>query len=261
MRMEKSRELSILVYSCWKNSDMWNIFLTLFNKYWPNCDFKMILLTDYLGDTKYYDRFDEIVVLDSNWHDMVIAGIKKAKTDYVMLFMDDYLICDYIKNDDIMKYLKFAREYDVANIRLMESPTIKAAPYTVDSKFSYYEPGTAYSFSTQVGIWNSEFLTKNIKSNWSAWDFERIGSIQVKDNKHPLLAPLDYTFPYEEGVRRGKWMDNGVRLCKRNNIKLDFEKRPAMTNFELSWIYFKGALLEINPNFIVKIQNLFRKRK
>lgn len=261
MRTEKSTELSILVYSCWKNSDMWDVFLTLFHKYWSDCEFKVILLTDYLEDNRYFETFDEIITIDSNWHDMIIAGIEKAKTDYVMLFMDDYLLCDYINNEDIKKYIFFARKYDAANIRLVESPSIKAIPYSLDSNFSYYEPGTAYSFSTQVGVWNSEFLKRNIKSNWSAWDFERIGSMQVKDNKHPLLAPIDYTFPYEEGVRRGKWMDNGIRLCKRNNIAIDFCIRPAMTSFELAWIYFKGGLLETNPNIVVKIQNFFRKRK
>ena len=87
--------------------------------------------------------------------------------------------------------------------------------------------------------------------------------MEIKDHKHPLLAPKSYTFPYEEGVRRGKWMDNGVRLCKRNNIALDFSRRKKMNSFELAWIYFKGGILEINPTLVVKVQNgwfYFRKR-
>ena len=207
----KNEELSILVYSCWKNSDMWDVFLTLLNKYWQDRQFKVLLLTDKINDNAYYQKFDDISILDSNWHDMIISGIKRAGTDYVMLFMDDYLLCDYISNSDILKYLNYAKMYNAANIRLVESPTIKATPFIENSKFSYYEPGTAYSLSTQVGIWSSEFLCNNIKNEWSAWDFERIGSMEVKDYQHVLLAPADYTFPYEEGVRRGKWMSEIVQ--------------------------------------------------
>ncbi|MEI3213486.1 MAG: hypothetical protein V8S90_04415 [Lachnospiraceae bacterium] len=258
--MEKSNDLAIIVYSCWKNRDMWNILQTLLKKYWNDCKYKIVLLTDKYEGSKEKYQFDDIVVLDSTWHDMIMAGIACAGTEYVMLWMDDYLVCDYVKNEDIDRYLHIAKKYNAANIRFIESPTIVAKEYDKDNSFNYYEPGTAYSFSTQVGIWDSKFLRKNIKKEWSAWDFERVGSIMVKDYTHPLLASRDYTFPYEEGVRRGKWMDNGVRICMRNNIEIDFSKRKQMSSFEMAWIYFKGAILEINPTMFVKIQNLFRKK-
>ncbi len=141
--------------------------------------------------------FDEVVVLDGTWKEMLLVGMDMVNTKYVMLWMDDYLLCD-------------------------------------------------------VGL-----LKKYIKDYQTPWDFERKGSVEVKDNKHPLLAPSNYTFPYEEGVRRGKWLDNGGRLCKRNNISLDFNKRKQMSSFELAWLYFKGGILEISPTKIAKIQSFF----
>ena len=76
-----------------------------------------------------------------------------------------------------------------------------------------------------------------------------------------MLAPKNYTFPYEEGVRKGKWMVAGVNLCKRNGIDISVSGKPVMSSLEMAWIYFQGAILEINPNLIVKIQNWFVKRK
>ena len=259
--MEKSKDLSILLYSCRKNADMWKVFLTLFKKYWPDCKYQLILLTDKCADDGEESGFDAVVECDSNWHDMIMAGIKRADTEYVMLWMDDYLLCDYVKNADIEYYIAKAKKYQAANIRLAESPTIPANTFARDKELNFYQPGTAYSFSTQVGIWSTDFLKKYVKKDWSAWDFERKGSIEVKDTKHPLLAAKNYTFPYEEGVRRGKWMDNGIRVCKRNNIELDFKKRKPMSNFELAWIYFKGGILGLNPTLVVKIQNLLQRRK
>ncbi len=259
--MKKNADMAILVYSCWKNRDMWRIFLKLFRKYWQNCPYRLILLTDkYNGKGEAYD-FDDIVVCDSNWHDMIMAGIECAGTEYIMLWMDDYLLCDYIQNEDIAYYVEKARKHHAANLRLAESPTIPSKVFEGDRELNCYKPGTAYSFSTQVGIWNVDFLKKNMKEDWSAWDFERKGSLEVKDYAYPLLAARNYTFPYEEGVRRGKWMDNGIRLCQRNNIRLDFKKRKPMSSFELAWIYLKGGILGLNPTFIVKVQNFFQRLK
>lgn len=247
--------LAILVYSCWKNSDMWNVFMQLFCKYWADCAYQVILLTDQVNNAQDKYGFDEIVVLDGTWKEMLYAGFEAAGTEYVMLWMDDYLLCDYVKNKDIHFWLDVARKYDAANVRLYESSMIKAKVFVKDCSLRCYKAGTAYSFSTQVGIWNVTLLKKYIKNYENPWDFERKGSIEIRDREHPLLAPSNYTFPYEEGIRRGKWMDNGVRLCKRNNIPLDFNKRMQMSSFELAWIYFKGGILELNPTLVVKLQN------
>lgn len=254
--IQKNKELAILIYSCWKNSDMWEIFSKLFSKYWNDCAFKVILLTDYFEASKQNHVFDDIVILDGKWDEMIKAGIDKAGTRYVMLWMDDYLLCDYVKNEDVLFYLEMAKCHQAANVRLVESPTIPSVIYDKDPRLNYYAPGTAYSFSTQVGIWDTAFLLKNINPGWSPWDFERKGSLEIKDYDHPLLASRDYVFPYEEGVRKGRWMDAGVRICKRNGIQLDFSRRKQMSNLDLAWIYFKGAILEMNPNSTVKIQNL-----
>ncbi len=255
--VNKNQELSILIYSCWKNSDMWDVFMKLFSKYWPDCIYQTVLLTDRVDNIEEKYGFDEVVVLDGTWKEMLFAGMDMVHTKYVMLWMDDYLLCDYVKNEDIHFYIDVARKYNAANIRLIESPSIAAKTFEKDGNFNCYKAGTAYSFSTQVGIWDVVLLKKYIKNYQTPWDFERKGSVEIKDNRHPLLAPKNYTFPYEEGVRRGKWMDNGVRLCRRNNISLDFNKRKQMSSFELAWIYFKGGILEISPTKIVKIQNFF----
>ena len=251
----KSKELSILVYSCNKNRDMWSVFLLLFRRYWKDCKYKLILLTDYYEDKKIVDEFDDVFVLDDSWYNMLMNGIKSAGTPYVMLFMDDYLLCDMVNNEDIEKYLSCAKKYNCANIRFHKSDMLKPGIYTKDNQFDYYEPGSAYSFSTQAGIWDVQFLKKTIRPEWSAWDFERIGSVEVKDFDQPLLGTKEYDFPYIEGVRRGKWMYPGYELCKREGIFIDENKRPVMSAFEMWWIKFKGRLLKINPTLVQKIQN------
>ncbi len=262
--MSLNKDLAILVYSCERNSDMWIIFSTLFKKYWRDCPFEVILVTDSYKEKSqggvYIDEseetiFSKIVVCDGDWSHMIRTAIDAAGTCFVSLWMDDYLLCDYVKEHVMEEYIEIMRRHHAANIRLVSPGSWPELYVTKKGGIGIWKPGTAYSMCTQIGLWDAEFLKRNIRDGWSAWDFERKGSLEIKDREHPLLVALDYVFPYEEGVRRGKWMDNGIRLCRRNNIPLDFKRRKQMSNFELAWIYFKGGILEINPTLIVKLQN------
>lgn len=256
----KSKQLSIIIYSCWKNRDMWEVFSVLFNKYWKDCPYQIILVTDEYHQTQVQYAFTKVVEKNATWALMIKEAIKQADTPYVMLWMDDYLLCDYVSNEDIQKQLARAIEYHVANLRLIESPTC-SGNYHDSKNLGYYVRGEAYSLSTQVGIWDAEFLCKVIRNQWSAWEFERIASLQKDFPEQPVLVTLDYVFPYEEGVRKGKWMVAGAKLCKRNGIKLDTTARPIMSNKEMAKIYFQGAILDWNPTLIVKLQNLLYKIK
>lgn len=259
-----SDRLSIIVYSCWKNRDMWKIFSQLFRKFWRDCPFQIILVTDQYQQTQDQYVFTKIVQIDDTWAKMIKAGISEAQTPYVSLWMDDYLLCDYVENKDIEKQLERAIKYNAANLRLIESPVCHAH-WQRHKNIGYYKRGMAYSFATQIGIWDSSFLKKTLKNKWSAWDFERIASLEKGNGQleyeQPILVALDYEFPYEEGVRKGKWMQQGAKLCRRNGIILDTKVRPVMTNLEMAKIYFQGAVLDWNGTFVVRVQNMMKCNK
>lgn len=257
----KSEQLSIIIYSCWKNRDMWDIFSILFRKYWNDCPYQVILVTDELHQTDNTYVFTKIVEKDATWALMIKEAIKQAGTPYVMLWMDDYLLCDHVINEDIEAQLERAIRFHAGNLRLIEAP-VCSGKYEKQENIGYYERGEAYSLSTQVGIWDVSFLNMVMRDKWSAWEFERIASLQKICEEQPVLVSLDYMFPYEEGVRKGKWMVAGANLCRRNGINLDTKVRPIMSNKEMAKIYAQGAILDWNPTLVVKIQNfLCRVRK
>ncbi len=257
----KSNDLSIIIYSCWKNRDMWEVFSRLFQKYWADCPYSVILATDKYNETDESYVFDRILPYDDTWAKMIKNVVKEAGTPYVMLWMDDYLLCDYVSNADIERQLDRAKKYNAANLRLVEMDWTVVREFEQDKGVAECKRGSAYSMSTQVGIWDSSFLEKIIKDEWSAWDFERIGSLSTEYEEQPILVSLDYEFPYEEGVRQGKWMVQGAKLCRRNGIRLDTSVRPIMSNMDMAKIYFKGAILDMNPTLVLKVQNFVNKCK
>ena len=239
---------------------MWEIFSILFRKYWSDCPYPVLLVTDKYQQTDKQYVFTQVIEKDDTWAKMIKEAMKQIKTPYVSLWMDDYLLCDYVQNHDIEKQLKRAAKTNAANIRLIESPQC-CGHWRKQRNIGYYKRGEAYSLNTQVGIWNSEYLLKTLKDEWSAWDFERIASLDKTADDQPILVALDYIFPYEEGVRKGKWMQQGAKLCKRNGIAIDTKTRPIMTNMEMAKIFFQGAVLDWNANLVVKVQNMLARGK
>ena len=257
----KNDELSIIVYSCIKNSCMWEPFTLLINKYWNDCCYKIILVTDkQLEDMSSY-RFDEVVEIDDTWGRMIKKAMNLAGTPYVMLFMDDYLLCDRVDNKFLLDCVEYVKTRQLVNLRLIESPKVTSLyeEHSSLGRIGVYIKDKAYSLSLQPGIWEVRALSGFINDEWSAWDFERIGSFKSTGLDGNITTLMDNMFPYEEGVRAGKWMEPGVKLLKRVGYDVRKTGKPIMTNFEMAKIYFKGAVLDMNPTFVSKVQNMLKK--
>ena len=251
----KSADLSILVYSCWKNRDMWDVFLPLFRKYWPDCAYSLVLVTDRLECDAGRYAFDRIVAHDGTWRDMVSLALRECGTPFVMLLMDDYLFRGTQENGPMESFIAALRAYGCANIRLTKSAFTALEDFAPDPRFRRVVPGSAYSLSTQAGIWNASLLLRYMREGWSAWDFERIGSLETRDRAHPILEAADFRLPYTEGVRRGKWLPGGIRVCRANGIALDFKRRPKMGVLGRLAVRAKALVLRASPDLVQRAQN------
>lgn len=253
-------KISIIVYSCYKNRDMWKTFSFFYKKYAQDCNFKIVLATDkYCNDETFV--FDDVVELDSNWSEMVKAAIACAGTPYVMLFMDDYLLTAIVDDDPILHIVDDMEKYKAQNIRLFNAGICAKKEFKLDKRYYEIIPGTAYSLTTQVGIWDSEFLTAYLAEKISPWEFERRKSMSCSGDNVLLLQPKNYVFPYVEAVRKGKWMKDGVKHCKINGYEVDYSARGKMSIADQCVSEAKGMLLRLAPNFIQSIQNSFLYRK
>lgn len=248
--------LAIIIYSCCKNSDMWEIFSTLFSKYWKECPYNKVLVTDRDDNGKGAKLFDKVICKDSTWHDMISQAINIVDSDYVMLMMDDYLLCNIVDDSVINRSLDDADRYNAANIRFVNSQIrLDKKIYDKDKSYDIYTPGKAYSITTQIGIWNSKVLLSYMRPEWSAWDFERLGSLEICDKDHLLLGTKAFTFPYVEGVRKGRWMKQGIDICRKNDIEIDFSRRKSFGVIGNLILKAKTAIYNINPTLMLKMYN------
>ena len=250
-------DCTILVCSCDKYADLLAPFATLWRKYWPDCPFETVLVTETRPDQALC--FNRVVACGKggNWCDRLVQALETIHTPYVMMLCDDYYLSSTVDTSGILLRLGQAKSFDAANLRLIPNPVpcARNSSPAVGGLFEYRK-NTAYCIATQAGIWNREFLLGLARGKSSIWEFERYGSFEVGDETRPLLVTPTKEFPFIDAVHKGHWEKFGVKCLADNGIDYDFSKR-GLPPFKARLVEgVKALVFALVPStLIVRIQN------
>ena len=232
-------KVSVFVCSCDKYEDLWYPFFKLFKKYWT-----MPYLDVYLNTESKNYQFEGLNIKmvhpkfkDSPYGKRMIETLRKVKTEYIILFLDDFFLRKEVDDNtikDIITYMDSDRKtvcfYNdcldtYAQWEEEKHPGFKRIPY-----------GASYTLNMQVGVWRREKLIKYWKENVSPWEWEEycnVLSFNKKSDKFYSLTSFDNSFcdyGHNEymsmfGVYSGKWiLDDVEPLFKKEGIAIDFKK-------------------------------------
>ena len=251
-------DCTVVVCSCDRYSDLLRPFITLYRRYWPDCPFETVLVTE---TAPQIDGFDRIMACGGgmNWASRLVKALGKIATPYVLMLCDDYFLSKSVDTAGVVARLNQAKKYDAANLRMIPNPEPKAgnSKPAGDGLFEYLKD-TAYCIATQAGFWNREFLLELARGKSSIWEFERYGSFAVGGEKRPLLVTPTKEFPFIDAVHKGHWEKFGVKCLADNKIEYDFTKR-GLPPFKVRIVEgLKALVFAIVPNnWIVRVQNRF----
>ena len=250
----KNKDCTVLVCSCDKYNDVEKPFVALWRKFWPDCPFETVLLSETLAT----EGFDRAILTGhgKTWCEMLGEALEQIDSPYVLMLMNDYLLSEPVNTERFLLRLNEAKRYDSASLRLNPLPP---GENIVDGSDLLEMPkNTAYCVTCQASIWNREFLLGLAHRNKSAWEFERYGSFMVGNEPRPLLVTQTKEFPFVDAVHKGYWEKFGLEVCRVNNINLDNISR-TLPPLKVRIIESAKALIfHLVPwNWIVKIQNRF----
>lgn len=82
-------DISVLIVSCDKYSDLWKPFFTLFWRYWPNSSFKVYLGSNYLV---YKDSRVKTIAIgeDKSWSQGLLDMVSRIDTPFIILMLEDF---------------------------------------------------------------------------------------------------------------------------------------------------------------------------
>ena len=250
----KNSDCSVLVCSCDKYHDVEKPFASLWRKFWPDCPFETVLLSETLSS----EGFDRAILTGGGktWCEMLAEALEKIESPYVLMLMNDYFLNAPVDTAAFLRRLDEARRFDAASLRLNPLPPSHKA--WEGSDLFEMPKNVAYCVTCQASIWNREFLLGLAHRNKSAWEFERYGSFMVSDEKRPLLVTPTKEFPFVDAVHKGYWETFGLAVCRENDIDLTGITR-TLPPFKIRLIEgVKGLIFRIVPTtLLVRIQNRF----
>ena len=258
--------------SCDAYRDVEAPFMKLFRKYWPDCPFELVLLTETPvsedscssvknGEAESFplqrkelrgpNFFDRTIFAGKgkSWSQMLVEALDQIETPYVIMLMNDYYLESPVDTALILRRLAEAKEKDALNYRLCPNP-----PRAVKN--------TAYAVSCKAGIWNRLFLRELAAKTKSAWEFERYGSFMFDESDpRPILVTEKLEFPFLDVVHKGFWEPWGVELLKREGLAYDFSVRGTPP-FPV-WLKekVKDFIFNLNPDLVTRVQNVFNAGK
>lgn len=238
-----SERMTIIIDSFDGYSDVWPYFFEVFNKYWENCDYDVVLVTNYkqFGDVKTITTGLEI-----DWVNRTLKAIECINTRYVMLLLEDYFLSRCLDNDMIENYLDFMCSNDCKYLRLVEFPKSRFDDNKDNTYIPIYED-EEYGINLQASIWDRNYLIGLLKSikTGSAWSFEveLLKKAKEAPNK-PLIGcytlrgnPLGF----HNGILKGKWFSKEILFYKKRGIVINYQPRGKLSmieSFKYSFVQF-----------------------
>lgn len=157
----KKSDYVILVSSCDMYEPCWTPFFTLLDKYFTHHP-KVYLVTE-----SKKCRYCETINVDSNiWSFRLKEALKKIKSKYVLLMLDDFFIRSEVDKKRIENIL-FGENDICYNFELeYREPLIHGEEWDIQKN------NQVYLASTQPSLWNKEKLLELLDDNMSPWEFE-----------------------------------------------------------------------------------------
>lgn len=232
-----NNEITILVNSCDAYNDIWPLFFSAVDEYWPNhvnivlntetikCEERENIKTHLLDKSKKND----------SWGFRLRETLKCIKTKYVLVLFDDFIIEDYIDEEELVRILNaMEKDSSISVVYLTKVAVEKKNESNLffeENKNKYVELQSNVDFrlNSAPAIWRVQELINYTGVIENPWAWEVFGSYKTFNIKEKFYCVGDndkdvFKYNYNKGgaIYRGKWVKEVV-LEKNNKYKLNID--------------------------------------
>lgn len=230
-------DLSMLVLSCDKYSDLWDDFFNLRERFWPECPFKWYVVTE----SKDYDRKGVEVIKcgkDLNWAGRLRKAVQTVNTDYILPILEDNFINAPINNERIINYFSFVKErkvdfLDMSNIFRHKIDNPEKEYYA--EHLVIIPKHLRYGLDTAAAIWNKDYLLEKLgDGDYNAWQFEkdRCDEAASEEGYNGLILAdelLSMNVSEIPVVIQGKFYPPVIEDFRKRGYEINTSGRPVMS--------------------------------
>jgi hypothetical protein len=217
----------LLVPSCDSYSDVWAPFFSLLRTNWPDCPYRIYLGSNHVpcnepGVTSL------LVGVDKDWSTGVRWMLEQLDYQYVLVLLEDFLLRARVRTVQLVNLLESLQRLGGSYLRLrpFPAPNLRLGS---SSMIGEIERGAPYRCSLQAAFWDRQTLISLLREGESPWQFELLGARRSDQEPRGFYSTWSVALDYYAGVTLGKWLRHGVRVCRRQGVRVDLDRRPMMS--------------------------------
>jgi hypothetical protein len=227
-------DVTVFVSSWDKYAATWGPFCHGFGKYWPDCPWPLVFMTNSLeppcGESIKTGA-------DTNWTAMMQIALPQVETPVILLLMDDYWFLAPPDTATLLEYAAYAvrGEADAVGLWLCGSEVFGTEDFGLDSRLFVFRQDAQYRASLRAAFWRVDALLGLLSPGEDLWEFECRGSGRSRESARIVcvkeLGCILYPSPVTPGwpetpVLRGQWRETAYRYAEREGLDVDFSKHP-----------------------------------
>lgn len=205
------RRVAMLVVSCDRYSDMWEPCFTLLDRYWPDRDFDVYLMTNF-RDFEWPGVRVVKVGEDVAYADNLRAAIQHVRHDWILLWLEDLLLCSPIDNARVMSIIAHAQRQEAGYLKLSQDmPLSYDAPE--GDEVGPLPTGIRYRTAIGASLYHRPTLQRLLVPGASAWDLDRSYASDELPGPFLALTPASVRkppVPYVNALIKGRWSFGAV---------------------------------------------------
>lgn len=210
--------LTLIIHSCQKFSDLWDVHFKLLEENWPDRDIETILVTDTNVENKSYDGVKIITAGEGKEiTERITAVLPEIKTEYILVTLDDYLDIYPISTERIEKLVDILEKDELDYICIYHRPR-PAKKYKEYPNLYQVDLSREYRVNLYPGLWRKSFMEKTIGEPMNAWEYEvSLTRIANKINAKCIQSKGE-EFKIMDTVRKGKILRKADKYLKSRNL-------------------------------------------
>lgn len=226
-------QVSVLIYSCDKYSDVWGPFFTLFFRYW-NCPYQVYLATE-----SEQCLIPEVKTIngDGSWTERIQKAVRDIPTKYVIGMCEDFFFRRPVNQDVIdacVGYMEHDHRIGCFNFEKESEPGVELLPSQYPL-FGRKPAGNHWQKSCQATLWRRCYLEQMLNGQMDPWEWEWTEVHYPLEHYVWTGSEQDMVFEYGYhnrqwfGIVKGKWIEDDVGpLFEKENINIDLSVRGTI---------------------------------
>jgi hypothetical protein len=253
-------QLSILILSCDRYSDLWPVFFKLFEKYWPDCPYPVYLGTN---EKQFYRPNINLlrIGVDEGWALGAKRMLEFIQSDYVLIILEDFFFFRTVDTQQVTMLFKALVGLNGAYLRLRPFPSPDSK--TFHPNIGLIEHGAPYRVALQAAIWKKDVFLHLLTPGENPWQMELRGTVRSEQMTESFYSVWQPVFYYHAGVTKGEWTTSALRQLRQEGILPDLTARPLMTrskSLQLEFTRWINRFINMVPwKFRRKIGDSLRK--